>query len=71
MIAYVLTALILPIIIFCITAKLSVWVRILVVGVFIAITVFLFPFLIQNFDEPADGYRLITREEIDSWSSKK
>ncbi len=71
MIVYILTTLILTIIIFCITTKLNIWIRIFISGIIIVIAVFLFYFLIKNFDAPADGSRFVTREEINSWNHKK
>jgi O-antigen ligase len=71
MIAYTVFSLILAVIIIFITAKLSICKRVSILTVFAIMALFLLLFLIRNFDEPTEGSRIITREEINSWSRNK
>lgn len=70
MITYGLIVPTLAIIIFLVTAKFNFWIRVSAISIFMITAFFLFYFLVKNFDEPVEGSRVITREEVNSWGHR-
>ncbi len=71
MITYVFITLTLAMIVFLITAKFSFWIKTSILFVFFVMALFSLHFIIKNFDEPVKGSRVITKEEIKSWSNNQ
>lgn len=69
MIMFASVALVLAAVIFLITFKIKLWLRILIVGTFVITTFFLLSYLIKDFDKPDENSRIITKEEINAWSN--
>lgn len=70
MIIYILITIILAIIVFFMTMKFNIYLRLFVVISFIITAVLMLMFLIRNIDKLPEGSRNITREEINSWGRK-